>query len=104
MTDAMVAIAGENMRKVVWVKISEVPTGERGIGGQPLTTEASGGSLLGRRGMGKQGSPLSGRVPPAMGGDALSADGRGPTPPDTRIPEFPAPSHNTDTAETSRSC
>jgi len=36
----MVSIEGENMRSVTWVKISEVASGEWGIGGQPLTTEA----------------------------------------------------------------
>ena len=40
LTDAMVSIEGENMRGVTWVKISEVKSGEWGIGGQPLTTEA----------------------------------------------------------------
>ena len=40
LTDAMVSIEGENMREVSWVKISEVTSGEWGIGGQPLTTEA----------------------------------------------------------------
>ena len=40
MTDAMVAIRGENVRGVTWVKISEVASGEWGIGGQSLTTEA----------------------------------------------------------------
>ncbi|HPG04085.1 MAG TPA: tautomerase family protein [Beijerinckiaceae bacterium] len=40
LTDAMVGIEGENMRGVTWVKISEVASGEWGIGGQPLTTEA----------------------------------------------------------------
>ncbi|MDB5410851.1 MAG: 4-oxalocrotonate tautomerase [Rhodospirillales bacterium] len=40
LTDAMVAIEGENMRGVTWVKISEVASGEWAIGGQPLTTEA----------------------------------------------------------------
>ena len=39
-TDVMVGIEGENMRSVTWVKISEVGSGEWGIGGQPLTTEA----------------------------------------------------------------
>ena len=39
-TDTMVSIEGENMRGVTWVKISEVASGEWGIGGQPLTTEA----------------------------------------------------------------
>ena len=40
LTDAMVSIEGENMRGVTWVKIAEVTSGDWGIGGQPLTTEA----------------------------------------------------------------
>jgi 4-oxalocrotonate tautomerase len=36
----MVSIEGEAMRGVTWVKISEVASGEWGIGGQALTTEA----------------------------------------------------------------
>ena len=40
LTDAMVSIEGENMRGVTWVDINEVTSGEWGIGGQPLTTEA----------------------------------------------------------------
>ena len=36
LTDAMVSIEGENMRGVTWVKISEVTSGEWGIGGKPL--------------------------------------------------------------------
>jgi 4-oxalocrotonate tautomerase len=40
LTDAMVSIEGENMRGVTWVKISEVASGEWGVGGKPLTTEA----------------------------------------------------------------
>ena len=40
LTDAIVSIEGENMRDVNSVKISEVTSGEWGIGGQPLTTEA----------------------------------------------------------------
>jgi 4-oxalocrotonate tautomerase len=40
LTDAMVSIEGENMRSVTWVVIEEARTGEWGIGGQPLTTEA----------------------------------------------------------------
>ena len=34
LTDAMVSIEGENMRGVTWVKISEVTSGDWGIGGQ----------------------------------------------------------------------
>jgi 4-oxalocrotonate tautomerase len=40
LTDAMVSIEGENMRQVTWVVIEEVNSGEWGIGGQPLSTEA----------------------------------------------------------------
>ncbi|WP_218010946.1 tautomerase family protein [Herbidospora mongoliensis] len=39
LTEAMVAIEGENMRQVTWVVIDEVKSGNWGIGGQPLTTE-----------------------------------------------------------------
>ena len=35
-TDAMVAIEGEPLRAVTWVKIDEVKEGNWGIGGQPL--------------------------------------------------------------------
>lgn len=38
LTDAMVEIAGENMRGVTWVVLEEVKSGDWGIGGQPLTT------------------------------------------------------------------
>lgn len=40
LTDTMVAIEGENMRSVTWVKIDEIESGDWGIGGQALTTEA----------------------------------------------------------------
>jgi 4-oxalocrotonate tautomerase len=40
LTDAMVAIEGEAMRGVTWVKISEVASGEWGIGGSAVTTQA----------------------------------------------------------------
>jgi 4-oxalocrotonate tautomerase len=40
LTDAMVSIEGENMRPVTWVIIEEVVSGEWGIGGQAMTTEA----------------------------------------------------------------
>jgi len=39
-TDAMVTIEGENMRQVTWVTIEDVKSGEWGIGGKALTTEA----------------------------------------------------------------
>jgi len=40
LTDAMVAIEGEKMRPVTWVLIEDVRSGEWGIGGQAMTTEA----------------------------------------------------------------
>ena len=49
LTDAMVSIEGENMRGVTWVKISEVASGEWGIGGQPLTAGAVKDLAGGRR-------------------------------------------------------
>jgi 4-oxalocrotonate tautomerase len=39
-TEAIVAVEGENMRPVTWVIIEDVRSGEWGIGGQALTTEA----------------------------------------------------------------
>lgn len=39
LTDTMVAIEGEAMRSVTWVKIEEVPEGQWGIGGTALTAE-----------------------------------------------------------------
>lgn len=38
LTDAMVAIEGENMRPVTWVVVEEVASGEWGIAGKALTT------------------------------------------------------------------
>jgi 4-oxalocrotonate tautomerase len=38
LTDAMVAVEGENMRRVTWVTIEEVKSGDWGIGGSVLTT------------------------------------------------------------------
>ncbi len=40
LTDTMVEIEGENMRSVTWVIIEEAKSGDWGIGGQALTTEA----------------------------------------------------------------
>ncbi len=40
LTDAMVSIEGENMRPVTWVVIEEARSGEWGIGGQAMTTDA----------------------------------------------------------------
>jgi 4-oxalocrotonate tautomerase len=39
LTDAMVAIEGENMRPVTWCVVEEVRSGDWGIAGNPLTTE-----------------------------------------------------------------
>ena len=39
-TDAMVSVEGENMRGVTWVVVEEVHSGDWGIGGQPMTTDA----------------------------------------------------------------
>ncbi|MFC4945410.1 4-oxalocrotonate tautomerase family protein [Pseudonocardia sp. GCM10023141] len=40
LTEAMVAIEGENLRGVTWVVIDEVKSGDWGVGGNQLTTEA----------------------------------------------------------------
>ena len=48
-TDAMVSVEGENMRGVTWVKISEVASGDWGIGGKPLTTDAVKAIASGRK-------------------------------------------------------
>jgi 4-oxalocrotonate tautomerase len=39
LTEAMVAIEGENMRPVTWVIVEEVQSGDWGIAGNPLTTD-----------------------------------------------------------------
>jgi 4-oxalocrotonate tautomerase len=39
LTDAMVAIEGENMRQVTWVVVEEVKSGDWAIGGKPLSTD-----------------------------------------------------------------
>jgi 4-oxalocrotonate tautomerase len=38
LTEAMVAIEGENMRQVTWVLVEELKSGDWGIAGNPLTT------------------------------------------------------------------
>ncbi len=40
LTDTMVSIEGEAMRQVTWVALEEVESGDWGIGGQCLTTQA----------------------------------------------------------------
>jgi len=37
LTDAMVAIEGENMRPVTWVRVQEIESGQWAVGGNPLT-------------------------------------------------------------------
>jgi 4-oxalocrotonate tautomerase len=39
LSEAMVEIAGESMRQMTWCTVEEVPSGEWGIGGQPLTAD-----------------------------------------------------------------
>ena len=38
-TDTMVAIEGESMRGVTWVRVIDVPSGQWGIGGKALTSD-----------------------------------------------------------------
>jgi 4-oxalocrotonate tautomerase len=40
LTDAMVSVEGENMRQVTWCVLEEVKSGDWGIAGQCLSTEA----------------------------------------------------------------
>ena len=40
-TDAMVAVEGEAMRPVTWVRVQEIESGEWAIGGKPLTAATS---------------------------------------------------------------
>ena len=40
LTDTMVSIEGESMRSVTWVVVEEVKSGDWGIGGQAMTTDA----------------------------------------------------------------
>jgi 4-oxalocrotonate tautomerase len=49
LTDALASVAGEGLRGAIWVKIYEVNSGEWGIGGNPLTTEAAKALAAGRR-------------------------------------------------------
>ena len=39
-TDTMVSIEGENMRRSTWVIVEEIKSGDWGIGGKGMTTEA----------------------------------------------------------------
>jgi 4-oxalocrotonate tautomerase len=40
LTETMIDIEGENMRGVTFVVVEEVKSGDWGIGGRPMTTEA----------------------------------------------------------------
>ena len=40
LTDTMVSIEGENLRDVTWVVVEEVKSGDWGVGGNALTTQA----------------------------------------------------------------
>jgi 4-oxalocrotonate tautomerase len=39
LTDAMVAIEGENMRETVWCLVDEIAGGDWGVGGRTLTAD-----------------------------------------------------------------
>ena len=39
-TDAIVSVEGEGIRPVTWVIIEDVKSGEWGVGGEAITTEA----------------------------------------------------------------
>jgi 4-oxalocrotonate tautomerase len=41
LTDALVAIEGENLRAVTWCVLEEVKSGDFGIAGNGITTEAA---------------------------------------------------------------
>lgn len=53
LTDAMVSIEGEGARPVTWVVIEEARSGEWGIGGTPLTSEAARALVAGKQVVGK---------------------------------------------------
>jgi 4-oxalocrotonate tautomerase len=40
LTDAMVSVEGENMRAITWCLLEEVKSGEWGVGGDGMTTDA----------------------------------------------------------------
>ncbi|MDH5668935.1 MAG: tautomerase family protein [Nitrospira sp.] len=39
-TEAIVSVEGEGVRPVTWVVVEDVPSGQWGVGGTPITTEA----------------------------------------------------------------
>mgnify|MGYP001612562852 CR=1 FL=1 len=38
-TDAIVSVEGEGLRPVTWVIVEDVPLGQWGVGGSPVTTD-----------------------------------------------------------------
>jgi 4-oxalocrotonate tautomerase len=48
-TDAMVAVEGEALRPVTWVKLNEIEQGDWGIGGQRLNAAAVHAMQAGRK-------------------------------------------------------
>jgi len=40
-TDAIVSVEGEGLRPITWVIVEEVPSGQWGVGGAPVTNEVS---------------------------------------------------------------
>ncbi len=38
-TDAIVSVEGEGLRPVTWVIVEDVPSGQWGVGGSPVTTD-----------------------------------------------------------------
>ena len=39
LSEAMIQVVGESMRRITWCVVDEVGSGEWGIGGQPLTAD-----------------------------------------------------------------
>lgn len=39
-TEAIVSVEGEGVRPVTWVIVEDVPSGQWGVGGDPVTTDA----------------------------------------------------------------
>ena len=75
LTDAMVSIEGENMRGVTWVVVEEVHSGDWGIGGQPLTTDAVKALAAGTPGLATdQREPAGARRRSCAGGPPLPTD------------------------------
>jgi 4-oxalocrotonate tautomerase len=40
-TNAIVSVEGERMRDVTWVRVQAIESGQRAIGGNPLTADAA---------------------------------------------------------------